>query len=71
MKLIRNLIVACLFLAHSWAAAEISATALPGDTRLVVFTYDQHNSYQILSRPKSVTDIQFNAEEKGPCNRIG
>jgi P-type conjugative transfer protein VirB9 len=49
----------CSHVAH----AEAPAIPMPGDTRLVTFTYDEHNTYQLLARPKSVTDVQFHGEE--------
>lgn len=44
--------------------AELSATPLPGDSRLVQFEYDSDQTFLILSRPKAVTDIEFAADEK-------
>lgn len=44
--------------------AELVATSLPGDTRLVQFEYDADNTYLILAKPKAVTDIEFSADEK-------
>jgi P-type conjugative transfer protein VirB9 len=64
-------LVACLPFLHQLSHAEIAATPLPGDTRLVVFTYDPHNSYQVMTRPKSVTDIQFNGEERVKALALG
>ena len=45
------------------ALAEMVATPLRGDSRLVEFNYDQDNTYLVLSKPKAVTDIQFAADE--------
>ena len=44
--------------------AEMSATALPGDTRLVEFEYDPDNTFLVLARPKSVTHVAFGEDEK-------
>lgn len=48
----------------SVAHAELTATPLPGDSRLVQFEYDADQTYLILSRPKSVTHVEFAADEK-------
>lgn len=45
------------------ARAELIATPLPGDTRLVRFDFDPNNTYQVLTRPKSVTDIELEPGE--------
>ncbi|MDO8280824.1 MAG: TrbG/VirB9 family P-type conjugative transfer protein [Burkholderiaceae bacterium] len=46
------------------AQAELFATPLPGDTRLVQFEYDSDNTFLILSRPKSLTHIEFGMDER-------
>jgi P-type conjugative transfer protein VirB9 len=45
------------------ALAEMRATPLRGDSRLVEFLYDQDNTYLVLAKPKAVTHIQFAADE--------
>lgn len=45
------------------AQADSQATLLPTDTRLVVFSFDEDNTYQILTRPKYVTNIQLSKDE--------
>lgn len=45
------------------ARAELPATPLRGDSRLVEFVYDPDNTYLILAKPKAVTHIQFAADE--------
>lgn len=44
-------------------SAELVATPLRGDSRLVQFIHDQDNTYLVLTRPKSVTHIQFSNDE--------
>lgn len=44
--------------------AELVATPLPGDSRLVQFEYHPDQTYLVLSKPKAVTDIQFADDEK-------
>lgn len=46
------------------AHAELSATPLPGDARLVQFEYDADNTFLVLVRPKSVTHIEFGGDEQ-------
>jgi P-type conjugative transfer protein VirB9 len=50
-----------LFSQHSHA--ELIATPLIGDTRLVQFNYDEDNTFLVLAKPKAVTHIQFGADE--------
>lgn len=38
--------------------------ALPADSHLVEFTFDTSNTYPILTRPGSVTDIKLGSDEK-------
>lgn len=45
------------------AAAELVATPLRGDSRLVQFIYDSDNTYLLLAKPKAVTHVQFAADE--------
>jgi type IV secretion system protein TrbG len=44
-------------------SAEIIATPLRGDSRLVEFVHDQDNTYLVLAKPKAVTHIQFAVDE--------
>ena len=46
------------------AGAELVATPLQGDARLVQFEYDPDNTYLILARPKSVTHMEFGSDER-------
>lgn len=68
MKAIRRLVIAGALafgaLLSFQASAELTATPLLGDSRLVQFAYDADQTYLILSRPKSVTDIEFGPDEK-------
>lgn len=45
------------------ASAELVATPLRGDSRLVQFVYDADNTYLVLAKPKAVTHIQFGQDE--------
>jgi type IV secretion system protein VirB9 len=56
------LLMACA-LAAKVLQAEMLATPLRGDSRLVEFLYDADNSYLVLAKPKAVTHMQFAADE--------
>jgi type IV secretion system protein VirB9 len=58
-----TLIVAFAALTAHQVQAELVATPLRGDSRLVQFNYDADNTYLILAKPKAVTHVQFAAEE--------
>jgi P-type conjugative transfer protein TrbG len=64
MRYLRTLLIAGSIAFGFAAQAELVATPLPGDARLVQFEYDQDNTYLILSKPKAVTDIEFGQDEK-------
>jgi type IV secretion system protein VirB9 len=55
--------VATLVTLHAPAAAEMVATPLRGDTRLVEFAYESDNTFLLLAKPKAVTHIQFAPDE--------
>lgn len=59
----KSFILAALLALSYSAHAELVATPLPGDTRLVQFEYDADNTYLILSKPKAVTHVEFGADE--------
>ncbi len=48
----------------SVAHAELPATSLPGDSRLVQFEYDADNTFMVLTKPKAVTHMEFGQDEK-------
>jgi type IV secretion system protein VirB9 len=53
------------------ANAEISAIPMPGDTKLVIFTFDANDTYTVLARPKSVTDISIHPDESIVAMAVG
>lgn len=53
-----------LGLIASPSRAEIPATPLPGDSRLVQFEYDPDNTFLVLAKPKAVTHMEFGQDEK-------
>lgn len=56
-------LLALITLTCQFAAAEMVATPLRGDTRLVEFAYDPDNTFLLLTKPKAVTHIQFAPDE--------
>ncbi len=62
--LVRPVLCLVVGLVASQVHAELVATPLLGDTRLVQFEYDPDNTYLILSKPKAVTHIEFGSDEK-------
>lgn len=63
MRLIVCLAAAAAVLASAPVSAEMMATPLRGDSRLVEFVYDRDNTYLVLAKPKAVTHIQFAPDE--------
>lgn len=60
---LRLSIAALIVSSAQLCSAEIVATPLRGDSRLVEFSYDQDNTYLVLAKPKAVTHIHFAADE--------
>lgn len=46
------------------AHAELVATPLRGDSRLVQFEFDEDNTFLVLAKPRAVTHLQFAADEQ-------
>lgn len=68
----KKLIFALAILASiSVAKSEQSALAMPGDNRLVVFNYDENNTYTVLAIPGAVTDIHLTKGEKVTAMAVG
>lgn len=61
--LLRAVLALALAASSGLASAEMVATPLRGDSRLVEFAYDQDNTYLVLAKPKAVTHIQFAPDE--------
>lgn len=53
------------------ALADSQVMPMPSDTKLVSFSFDQHDTYTVLARPKSVTDIQLAADEDVVAMALG
>jgi P-type conjugative transfer protein VirB9 len=57
-----SVVLLCIISAPAFA--ELPATPLPGDSRLVQFEYDADNTFLVLAKPKSVTHMEFGSDEK-------
>ncbi len=53
-----------LVLPSAPAVAEIKAIPMPADAKLVEFPYEPNDTFIVLSRPKSVTDIVLHPDEE-------
>jgi len=64
-QLLAAMLAAGALVAHAPAVhAQATPTSLPGDPRLVVFAFDDNNSYPILTRIKSATTIALQRGEQ-------
>lgn len=60
-KLLSCLLISIACVGQSFASMQ--ATSFPQETRLVRFVYDKNRSYDIITRPNAVTDIQLGSNE--------
>lgn len=44
--------------------AQVDAEPMPGDPKLVTFSYDENNSYRVFTRPMASTHIQLDNDER-------
>lgn len=72
MRLLPNFLLS-LFLASAGVAAhaQVDADPLPGDPRLVRFSYDENNSYRVFTRPMAATHIQLDNDERVKILALG
>lgn len=73
-RVAKSLAVASALLAIlpvSTVQAEVRPVAMPGDTKLVNFVYDAKNTYTLLTRPMSLTDIQLHEDEQVVALALG
>lgn len=72
-KLIQNIFAGIALLGglSNVAWAESQSISMPGDAKLVVFSYDENNTFTILSMPGNITDIQLNEGEKVTAMAMG
>jgi P-type conjugative transfer protein VirB9 len=53
------------------ARADVAPVPMPGDTKLVMYSYDPNNTYTVLARPGAITDIQLHSAEKLKAVALG
>jgi len=72
-KFIKNLLasIALIGISLAPAHAESQSISMPGDAKLVVFSYDENNTFTVLSMPGNITDIQLNDGEKVTAMAMG
>jgi P-type conjugative transfer protein VirB9 len=61
---LKTLLVVALAAISVASHAQIDADPLPGDPKLVTFSYDENNSFRVFTRPIASTHIQFDADER-------
>ena len=61
----------CSWGAGSMAWAQLDAETLPGDPRLVVYSYDANNSYRVFTRPMASTHIELASDERVKLLALG
>lgn len=55
---------ACFAFSTTATYAQVDADPLPGDPKLVVFQFDENNSFRVFTRPLASTHIQLEADER-------
>lgn len=63
LSALASVLIFLLVAAAAPVRAELVATPLRGDSRLVQFNYDADNTFLVLAKPKAVTHIQFAGDE--------
>jgi len=65
-QLLKLIITAgCLVLGHvAGVSAEIKPIPMPADARLVEFPYEPNDTFIVLARPRSITDIVLHQDEE-------
>ncbi len=66
-----TLFAIALALTASVSKAEVPAIPMPADTKLVVFPFDQNNTYTILTRPRNITNIALHQDEEVIAMALG
>ena len=64
MRFIRHCSIVLALLGVFPAHAELTATPLTGDARLVTFDYDPDNTYLVLTKPRAVTHLEFPEDDR-------
>lgn len=69
--MIRSLLMTLLATVSLNAFGEIKALPMPGDTKLVVFSFDPNDTYTILTRPNAITDVALHQDEEVVAMALG
>lgn len=62
-RILEGALAVALVAGSGFAAAEMVATPLRGDSRLVEFIFDKDNTFLVLTKPRAVTHVQFAPDE--------
>ena len=71
MRLKSLIVAAALSIVGICAHAQVDADPLPGDPKLVIFQYDENNSFRIYTRPLATTHIQLDNDERVKVLALG
>ena len=65
MSLLRGLLLALSLVSATIPVhAEIKPIPMPADAKLVEFPYEPNDTFVVLARPKSITDIVLHPDEE-------
>lgn len=67
----RTFLLITVLLSALSAHADGAPIPMPGDNRLVVFSYDKNNTFTVLTIPDAVTDIELMSDEKISAMAVG
>jgi len=71
-KFIKSILAVITLISITGTAwAESQSISMPGDAKLVVFSYDENNTFTVLAMPGNITDIQLNEGEKVTALAMG
>lgn len=62
--LVASLLGLVMFTSANYVFAEAESIPLPDDVKLVQFTFNEHDTYPIMTMPGNITDIQLHDGEK-------
>lgn len=68
---LKCLLALVLSLTTVFGHAQVDADPLPGDPKLVVFQYDENNSYRVFTKPLASTHIQLDNDERVKILALG
>src|SRR5665647_406328 len=64
LEFLKTILAVFLAFGACLAHAQVDADPLPGDPKLVVFAYDENNSFRVFTKPLASTHIQLDNDER-------